>query len=182
MKTKCAIIIVILATILLVACSPSPQAIQTAIAQTQTAWTPILAHTPTHTVIPPSVIPPTDVPTPTYIFPIICASYDSTKCFYTEEGITFILEVGDCMVDAPTIPSTVDPKTDYHCYILKRHQITLYTPADEYGLVQNLDETLGGMVEPYCALFALDGTFIMSNVDITGGAASVCSLPQDYQP
>jgi hypothetical protein len=45
---------VILIALLLVACAPSPQAIQAAIAQTQSAWTPI--PTPTSTLIPLSKI------------------------------------------------------------------------------------------------------------------------------
>jgi hypothetical protein len=55
MNKKCVTIIVCLGTILLVACAPSPQTIQTAISQTQGAWTPI----PTQTAYPTQTSYPT---------------------------------------------------------------------------------------------------------------------------
>ena len=50
--------------ILLTACAPSLQAIQTAIAQTQAAWTP--TNTPTSTFTPTSTWTPTSTSTPTF--------------------------------------------------------------------------------------------------------------------
>ena len=61
MNKKRVTIIICLATILMVACSPSLQAVQTAIAQTQSAWTP----TPTLTIQPTATLQPTAIFTPT---------------------------------------------------------------------------------------------------------------------
>jgi len=65
MNKKHITIIICLAIILLTACSPSAEAIQTAIAETQAAWTqtytatftPQPTSTPTRTPIPPTQVP-----------------------------------------------------------------------------------------------------------------------------
>jgi hypothetical protein len=49
---------VILIALLLVACAPSPQAIQTAIAQTQAVWTKVPTQTPSPTITPQPTITP----------------------------------------------------------------------------------------------------------------------------
>ena len=58
-------IIVCLATILMAACAPSPPAIQTAMAKTQAAWTPIPSQTAYPTYTP--VQSPTPIPSPSLI-------------------------------------------------------------------------------------------------------------------
>jgi hypothetical protein len=63
MDKKGITIIAFLATIFLCACAPSPQAIQTVIAKTQAAWTPVPTQTayPTHTAYPTYTLQPTIV-------------------------------------------------------------------------------------------------------------------------
>jgi hypothetical protein len=79
MNKKHFTIIVCLVTILMSACTLSPQAIQTAISQTQAAWTPIPSQTayPTYT----SVQSPTTIPSPS---PTGTAMFFSTAMFFIQ--------------------------------------------------------------------------------------------------
>ena len=67
----------ILALCLLVACAPSPQAIETAIAQTQAAWTPVPTQTPQETIAVTVIV--TKIVTPTFTStPIFTATNTNT--------------------------------------------------------------------------------------------------------
>jgi hypothetical protein len=151
--------ITIILVLLLTACAQSPQSIQTAIAQTQAAWTA----TPTSTYTATFTPQPTSTSTPQQIPP--------TK---TEEPKpTYILETGWCLFDAGDF-GNVDPKTVQHyginiCQLEKREQIQI-APNFQVELTISNSETR----EVWCALFSLDGTFIMSDVDTIGSGKVIC--------
>ena len=157
LKNKFAILI--LAVFLLAACAPSSQAIQTAIAQTEAAWTP----TPTSTYSATFTPQPTSTPTLQPIPP--------TKTEVPKQ--TYILETGWCLFDAGDF-GNVDPKTVQNyginiCQLEKREQIQI-APNYQVELTISNSETR----EVWCALFSLDGTFIMSNVDTIGSGKVIC--------
>ena len=74
--------VICLATILLTACSPSPQVIQAAIAETQAAWTQIPSYTPQPTIVVTRVVEQTPVPNnQNSCKPIINMDYSDNKKF-----------------------------------------------------------------------------------------------------
>jgi len=151
----------VLIVCLLAACAPSPQAIQTAIAQTQAAQTPIPTIIPiaTNTIQP--TLPPTRTPIPPTRTPV---------------KATFILESGWCLLDAGDF-GNIDPKTVQNrpgginiCQLEKREQVQI-----ALGYAVTLTEVnASGRTEFWCALFSLDGTFIMSDVDTVGSGKVSC--------
>lgn len=157
------------------ACTPSTQAIQTAIAHTQAANST--------SIIAP--IQPTNTPykTPTIFFIASATSRPTIIPLPTPIEYTFVLESGWCLLQVGNIDANVDPKTvKLHnvdgCSLSNRQQIKMILNAYMEMTLWNND----GGVEPYCALFKLDGTFIMSNVDITGSGKVQCGPPQGYHP
>ena len=158
MNKKYATIIISLAIILLAACSPSPQAIQTAIAQTQVAIATPMSHPtvvpqPTKTLIPTPTRLPTRVPTST-----------------PKPKTPYILETGWCMLRVGDVSGS-DPKNISGCNLDARQQV-------QFGPNEGVDVTLNnldGQIQVYCALFSLDGTLIMSDMDTTGSGKVTCA-------
>jgi hypothetical protein len=147
------LILAIILVLVLAACAPSPQAIQTSVSTSIPDATftppPISIPTPTHTLVPP-----------TQVFP----------------KTTYILESGWCLLAAGDF-GNVDPKTITNrpgginiCQLLTRQQIELYQ-GDGVGVHP---ETPNNKIEIWCALFSLDGTFIMSDVDAVGSGEAKC--------
>lgn len=100
---------------------------------------------PTRTSIP---IPPTRTPVP---------------------KTTYILETGWCMLRVGDISGS-DPKNISGCNLDARRQV-------QFGPNEGVDVTLNnlnGQIQVYCALFSLDGTFIMSDMDTTGSGKVTC--------
>lgn len=174
----------ILVFCILSACSPSPQAIQTAIAQTQSANPPVI-----FTPIPPTfklTTIPTITFTPTHPIYTITPTYPTPTVFFiasatvlpTPVTYTFIIEDGWCLLQAGNIEPTIDPKTNTLCSLTERNQIKMI--LDSY--IELTPWNNNGGVEPYCALFSLGGKFIVSDVDVTGSGKVQCGPPQGYQP
>ena len=156
---KFKLISLILTMCFLSACAPSEQAIQTAIAKTQAAL-PTLTATATFT------LRPTSIPTSTRVPPT------RTKIPATHTPLpkpTYILETGWCMLSVGDV-SGVDPKNVNYCHLDAREQIQLASNEHVTITLNNLD----GKIEVYCALFMMDGTFIMSDVDIIGSGKVTC--------
>jgi hypothetical protein len=139
---------------LLSACAPSQSIVQTAIANTQAAWTPTPTPAPTKTLTP--------VPTRT----------KAATRTPTDSRTTYILETGWCLLEVGEI-SGKDPKTVKYCSLDARQQVNL---ASNESVVATLN-TLDGSVEVYCAIFKMDGTFIMSDVDTKGSGKVTCIHP-----
>ena len=73
-----------------------------------------------------------------------------------------MLRVGDV--------SGSDPKNISGCNLDARRQV-------QFGTNEAVDVTLNnlnGQIQVYCALFSLDGTFIMSDMDTTGSGKVTC--------
>ena len=146
---------------LLSACAPSPKAIQNAGEQTRAAWTPIATQTPypTYTEYPTYTKIPTLTPTITPNGP-------------TETPLgqaVYIVETGFCLLSVPDI-SGQDPKTNHLCSILTRTRQRL----DPDMIIDFHEDNLNGTVDVYCAMFSLDGVFLMSDVNVTGGTIVQC--------
>ena len=146
------VIIMNISIILLTACSPSPQSIQTAIAETQAALTPTPTYTPTFTPQPtstrinqPILLTWTQIPKPTYI-----------------------LEQGFCAMTVGKISG--NPTDHAGCGVDKRTQVQL-AAYEEVTFTRN-ENTVE--IEIYCSLYSLDGTYIMSALDTTGSGKVVC--------
>jgi len=73
-----------------------------------------------------------------------------------------MLDVGDV--------SGRDPKNVEYCNLQAREQVQMGSNQQVDITLNNLD----GKIEVYCALFSLDGTFIMSDVDTTGSGKVTC--------
>lgn len=134
--------------LLLTACIPSENAIQTAIADTQAAWSP----TPTQT------LRPTSTPTRTKIPPTS-----------TPKRKTYIIETGWCMLSVGDVSGS-DPKNVQYCNLDARQEIEIGQNEQVTVTLNNLN----GQIEVYCALFTLDSVFIMSDVDTTGSGEVTC--------
>jgi hypothetical protein len=177
----------VLIAVLLASCSSAPpvNAIQTAIAQTQSAVSSLptaTVHTPTSTVWDIKVYKtqaamtqaakPTNTPRPTSTHgPTNTAKPTQRPTITPIPKTTYILETGWCMLDVSIDEvSGKDPKTVQWCNLDARKQVEL--AQDEYMTLtlRNLD----GQIQVYCALFSLDGTFIMSDMDTTGAGKVTC--------
>ena len=164
----------ILFAVFLASCSttPSGNVIGTAVAQTLAAQ---ITSTNTN-------VPATNTPEPTLI-PSITNTLQPTKTntpkptqrpTYTPiPKTTYILETGWCMLDVSIDEvNGKDPKTIQWCNLDARKQIELAQNEYMSLTLRNLD----GQIQVYCALFSLDGTFIMSDMDITGTGKVTCPL------
>jgi hypothetical protein len=116
-----------------------------------------------NTTVPYFTITPKTTPVPYFTRTPIPTS--------TEEGkIKYILETGFCLLDAPTIAKTTDPKSDYHCSLMKRRPYEM--PVGHY--LEFKGDTLDGRVMIYCALFSESGNFIVSGIDTLGTGKVIC--------
>jgi len=155
------VISVLIALVFLSACAPSPQAIQTAIAKTQAAWTP--THTVTLTPSPTSTLTSIPLPPTHTSLPLPPTSTPVPKT-------TYIMETGWCIPSVGDVSGRDPKKVQPGCIIEARQQVQL-------GPNENIEPTLdnnNGNIEVYCALFSLDGTFIMSDVDAIGSGKVTC--------
>jgi hypothetical protein len=161
---------------LIASCStaPSESLINTAVAQTiaaQITSTNTVApatNTPEPSLTPPNTSLPTQKPTNTST---VTPTQRPTNTPIPKT--TYILETGWCMLSVSIDEvSGKDPKTVQWCNLNKRKQVEL--AQNEY-LTITLDN-LNGEIQVYCALFSLDGTFIMSDMDTTGTGKVTCPL------
>jgi hypothetical protein len=160
--------------ILLASCSTAPPegAINTAVAQTiaaqPTSTTPPDTDTPEPTVT--NTLLPTETSTPK---PTNTKVPTQTPTITPLPKTTYILETGWCMLDVSIDEvSGKDPKTVQWCKLDARKQVELAQNEYMSLTLRNLD----GQIQVYCALFSLDGTFIMSDMDTTGTGKVTCPL------
>lgn len=127
-----------------------------------------------------NIQPPTRTPKPTFdrhayetqVFATAAAKPTTHRPTITSiPKITYILETGWCMLDVSIDEvSGKDPKTVQWCKLDAREQIELALGQYMELTLNNLD----GGIQVYCALFSLDGTFIMSDMDTTGSGKVNC--------
>jgi hypothetical protein len=148
MDKKYTTIIICLLTILMAACSPTQQAIQTAVSNTQAASTPadtaVVTSSPTST---PTPLPPTPALTKT----------------------TYILETGMCMVLSGNVIG--NPSNYFGCALSSRSWVQL-GPNESVQFTYN---NPGKGQQIYCSLYSLSGKYIMSNLDNTGSGMVTCN-------
>jgi len=180
--------LVLLTCILLLAsCSggaPSGNEVGTAVSMTLTAQS-LATHRVAQTTSNPALIvtniqPPTRTPKPTFdrhayetqVFATAAAKPTTHRPTITSiPKTTYILETGWCMLDVSIDEvSGKDPKTVQWCNLDAREQIELALGQYMELTLNNLD----GGIQVYCALFSLDGTFIMSDMDTTGSGKVNC--------
>jgi len=151
---KSMIFVFILLVCFVSSCSPSPEAIQKAIEQTQTAMpAPTLA--PTATQMPtPTQRPAVHIPTATP--------------FPTEK---YVIEYGFCIMGVSIGNS--DPANVPGCGSTEREQVDL----DAYHEIHVTFNRDVNTRQWYCALYDLDGNFIMADLDTTASGEAACHLP-----
>jgi hypothetical protein len=140
------IISLIILVLLIASCAPTAEQVQKAIAQTQTAMP-----TSTPTITPTSLPTPTKTPAETST---------PTPNYYLETGFC-VMMVGKVTGDLTDVPG---------CGPKEREQVYL-------GVNQALTVTFNNHIsdrQNYCALFKLDGTFVMSDMDTTGSGKVTC--------
>jgi len=178
---KIIVVGIVMLAILLTACSsqPSGDTVGTAVAQTLAAQPPVLIVNTSTPVTPTWDMPAyktqaamtqaalsTNTPRPTNT-----AKPTHRPTATPLPKTTYILETGWCMLDVGIDEvSGKDPKTVQWCNVDAREQIKL---ADNEYMTLTL-ENLDGSIQVYCALFSLDGTFIMSDMDTTGSGKVTC--------
>lgn len=142
---------------LLVACAPSESVIQAAIEKTKAVWTPIptLTSYPTYTQYPTYTEHPTITPTPT---PAV-QTYD--------------LQTGFCMQKVGAFNDDIDPKTLKFCVDMTTEPVIL-GPGEKVERIYDTSWSTTEPLESFCALYLLDGTFVMSYVDTTGSGKVYC--------
>jgi hypothetical protein len=146
-----------LAVCLLVGCGQYEQAFQTAVVQTQAAGTlTVGAPIPSAPAFTPQSVPSS---TPR---PILLPETPLPK-------ITYSLETGFCPKDVGQVDAAVDPKTLPFCRRTEQQQVAL-SAGQEVTVTQ---DPLAS-AERYCALFTLEGKFIMSDMDTTGSGKVTC--------
>jgi hypothetical protein len=158
-----------LVPLLLAACGPSPQAVQTAIAQTQAFW--ILAPNETESPLStplPSNTPPSPSTSTTVVTHTTSTPIPSSTWTPITTPLLYILETGWCKLSIGEITG-VDPKTNPLCELDARRPI--YVGSNGYEGTLSYQN---GKVQVYCALFSLDHTLIMVYMDKTGTGKVNC--------
>jgi hypothetical protein len=143
--------------LLLSACSPSPQSIQTAIAKTQAAWTPTFTLVPSNTLTSTPTTTPTSTPTTTFTS--------------TPEGVLYIVESGFCLMGFGSVHG--NPRESYLCSATDRKQYTFHITSTKFDALQLSSND--SSVELFCSIYKLDGTYIGSDLDTIGALSVSCS-------
>lgn len=154
MKKSSALIIFVL--LMLASCSPSPEAIEQALAQTQTACaflstnTPTITATPTETStqIPTNTPSPSDIPVPTH-------TGDEFRC-----GEYFTIAV----LEPPIFASVIEDNPPYYPIgIFMIVKIRLVNETDSYRWVWYNNYFMQGLVNGKLVLYQIDGVDDASN-------------------
>jgi hypothetical protein len=123
--------------------------LNTAIAITSTPLKPTATITPTFTLTPTKTLVPTKTPTP---------------------QPNYILETGFCIMRVD--PGTQDPKTVSGCGQQTREQVYL---DDSIEITVSFNKMVNE-VQWYCAIYTLDGQFVMSDIDRTASGNATCYI------
>lgn len=158
--------------LLLTACSVASTPQVLVVQVTTSPW-------PTYTPYPPLVPFPTYTPYPTYTPWVVTATPLFTVTITNTPTIipireTYILTLGWCLLSVTA--DSGDPGKISLCSMETREQIKLDS-LEEYTVRVDsyIPSYMVTELEGYCALYSLDGIYIMSDIDTIGRGEVACS-------